>query len=151
MNEWPGDPGEHGWHLSWSRSGAIAPCYRPPRCTMATVKDHSTLTLGAIHSAINRKIIHPLIADHTNQFHFSTMKCSQIRGCDVNLSEGGMTGDPWSECEWGTAPAPGSPRVRPVSLMSVWFTSAVMSQSISCPNSLTDGINEFLFYSKAVK
>lgn len=46
----------------------------PPRCTMAIVKDHSTLT----HSQINRKIIYPLI-DLTIQINFIlTMKCSQI-------------------------------------------------------------------------
>ena len=52
--------------------------YRPPLCTMTIVKDHSTLTLGATHSHINRKIM-CLLIDLTIQINFIlTMQCSQI-------------------------------------------------------------------------
>ena len=128
------------WHLCRSWCWQCQCCYRPPRCTMAIVKDHSTLT----HSQINRKIIYPLI-DLTIQINFIlTMKCSQIWGGVMWIWVRG-----WSL--WSAAPP------APHNLPVVWVMSDVRvslmsqsdlhrsSESISCPNSWLMSLMSFCF------
>ena len=141
MNELPGDqPAVWLWHLCRSWCWQCRRCYRPPRCTMAIVKDHSTLT----HAQINRKIIYPLI-DLTIQINFIlTMKCSQIWGGVMWIWVRG-----WSL--WSAAPP------APHNLPVVWVMSDVRvslmsqsdlhrsSESISCPNSWLMSLMSFCF------
>lgn len=102
------------WHVTM----AMLSCYRPPGCTMAPVKDHSTLTLGAIHSEINRKIIYPLMADHTNQFHSNNEMFPNMRlWCEFEWE----APDPWSG-DWGTAPSPRLPCEGCVANVSLIYT-----------------------------
>ena len=99
-------------------NGPMLSCYRPPGCTMAPVKDHSTLTLGAIHSEINRKIIYPLMADHTNQFHSNNEMFPNMRlWCEFEWE----APDPWSG-DWGTAPSPRLPCEGCVANVSLIYT-----------------------------